>query len=270
MTRAFVAFLFMVMALAFAPSALAYTPPPMTAHVTDTAHKLTEPERIAIDKKLEDYRVRTTNQIAVFIPASLEGEPVSEVAVETGRAWGIGVKKADNGVLLVVAPAERKVWIATGKGTEGALTDLQADDIRQKMHPYLALGHEDYRAAIDVGTDQIMAALDKGAVGGAATPSHAASGGDLVFGVVFFLFMIAVPIIFMIVLIRGIGRAFSSNGRSAGAGWASGSSWSNDSSWSSGSSGGGSDWGGGGGGGGDSGFTGGGGDFGGGGAGGDF
>lgn len=268
------AFLFFVLALAFAPSALAsYTPPPMTAHVTDTAHKLTEPERIAIDRKLEDYRLRTSNEIAVFIPSTLDGETIEDVANATARAWKLGAKGDKNGLLLVIAPVERKVRIEVAQGNQGALTDLQANDIiRTKIKPRLASGSENYRAAVDDATDAIIATLDKGGATGHAvtTPGstpHAASGGDLLFGLVFFLFMLAVPIIFMVIIIRAIARAFSSNGRSASSGWASGSSWSNDSSWSSSSNdsswssggGGGSDWGGGGGGGGDSGFSGGGG-----------
>jgi uncharacterized protein len=264
MTRAFIAFLFMVMALAFAPSALAYTPPPMTAHVTDAAHKLTEPERIAIDRKLEDYRLRTTNEIAVFLPATLDGETIEDVANATARAWRLGASGDKNGLLLVIAPVERRARIEVAQGNQGALTDIQTSDIiRSKIKPRLTPGSENYRAAVDDATDAIIQALDKDlASSGGPAPAkrHPASGSDVAFGLIFFLFMIAVPIIFMIVIVRALARAFSSNGRSAGAGWASGSSWSNDSSWSSGSSGGGSDWGGGGGGGGgDSGFSGGGG-----------
>jgi uncharacterized protein len=275
MTR-FLAFLVMVVTLAFAPSAFAYTPPPMTAHVTDTAHKLTEPERIAIDRKLEDYRLRTSNELAVFITASLDGETIEDVANATARAWKLGAKGDKNGLLLVIAPVERKVRIEVAQGNQGALTDLQANDIiRTKIKPQLAQGHENYRAAVDDATDAIIATLDKGGATGSpvlptpATKRHSsASGGDVLFGLIFFLFMLAVPIIFMVIIIRSIARAFSSNGQSSSSGWASGSTWSNDSSWSSssndsswssGSSGGGSDWGGGGGGGGDSGFSGGGG-----------
>lgn len=276
MTRSLIAFLVMVMALAFAPSAFAaYLPPAMTAHVTDTAHKLTEPERIAIDRKLEDYRLRTSNEIAVFIPATLDGESIEDVANATARAWKLGAKGDKNGLLLVIAPVERKVRIEVAQGNQGALTDLQANDIiRTKIKPRLTPGSENYRAAVDDATDAIIATLDKGGAtgtpvgtSGASGTRHPASGGDLLFGLVFLLFMIAVPIIFMVIIIRAIARAFSSNGPSAGSGWASGSTWSNDSSWSSssndsswssGSSGGGSDWGGGGGGG-DSGFSGGGG-----------
>jgi uncharacterized protein len=264
--KGFLAFLTFLFALAIAPRVLAFVPPPMTAHVTDTAHKLTEQERLDIDKKLEDYRLRTTNEIAVFIPASLDGETIEDVGIATGRAWKLGVKGKDNGVLLIIAPVERKARIEVGRGVEGALTDLQANDIiRQKIRPNLAPGRENYRAAVDQATDAIISDLDKGGAAGGPVTRPAAkptTPADALFAIVFMLIILGVPIIFMIVIIKAIAGAFSSNGRSANRGWASGSSWSND-SWSSG---GGSDSGWSGGGGGDSGFSGGGGDFGGGGS----
>jgi len=248
--------------------ARAYTPPPMTAHVTDTAHKLTEEQRLAIDRKLEDYRIRTTNEIAVFIPASLEGQPIEDVAVDTGRAWGIGRKKESNGVLLVIAPVERKAFIATGKGAEGALTDLQANDIvRQKIRPALAPGHENYRLAVDDATDAIMADLDKGGAGGAAptrAPHPSGGAGNVFLGLLMLAIFFGIPILVFVLIISKLARAFSSG--SSGPSWTTGSSWSNDSSWSSSND---SSWSSGGGGG-DSGFTGGGGDFGGGGSGDSF
>ncbi len=264
--KAFLAFLTFMFALAIAPRALAYAPPPMTAHVTDTAHKLTESERLEIDKKLEDYRLRTTNEIAVFIPASLDGETIEDVAIATGRAWQLGVKGKDNGVLLVIAPVERKARIEVGRGVEGDLTDIQSNDIiRTKIKPALAPGRENYRAAVDGATDAIISALDKGAAGGgkpAAKPAKPPGPLDVLFALIILAIIIIVPILLIVAFVRAIGSAFSSNGRSAHTGWSSGSSWSNDSSWSSGSS----DSGWSGGGGGDSGFSGGGGDFGGGGS----
>jgi uncharacterized protein len=240
--------------------ALAFTPPPMTAHVTDTAGKLSEGERIALDRKLEDYRIRTSNQIAVFIPASLDGETIEDVGIATGRAWHIGVKGKDNGVLLIIAPAERKARIDAGKGSEGDLPDLKTDDIIQhNIKPHLRPGQEDYRAAIDDGTSAIMGAMGAGASSSKSTPAH---GGSAVVGLLFLLLVFLVPFILFIVIMRAIVGAFTSHGPSAGRGWASGGTWSNDSSWSSSAY----DSGWGGGGGGDSGFTGGGGDFGGGGS----
>ena len=256
MKNALLAFVFFVLALVVAPRAMAYAPPPMTAHVTDTAGKLTEEQRLALDKKLEDYRLRTTNEIAVFIPKSLEGDDIEDVANTTARAWKLGTKEKGNGVLLVIAPAERKARIETNTGIQGALTDLQANDIiRQKIRPHLAPGHEDYAAAAGTATDAIMADLDAGSAGGGAATAPApkpASAGDVLFGLLILAFILGFPILVLVLIVRGFVSAFSSNGRSASTGWASGSSWSNDSSWSGSDS----SWSGGGGG--DSGFTGGG------------
>jgi uncharacterized protein len=252
--------------LVLSARAMAFTPPPMTAHVTDTAGKLTEPERIALDHKLEDYRLRTGNQIAVFLPASLDGDTIEEVSIATARAWHIGVKGRDEGVLLVIAPAERRARIEVGKGAEGAITDLQSNDIlHNQIRPLLAPGFENYRMAVDVGTSAIMTELDKGGMAGTGTPTHrgAASPGSAAIGIVFLLLVFLVPIILFIVIIRAITSAFTSHGPGGSAGWASGGTWSSDSSWSSSSND--SSWSGGSGGG-DSGFTGGGGDFGGGGS----
>ena len=240
-----IALLTLLLALVAAP-ARAYTPPAMTGYVTDAAGKLTESQRLALDQKLQAYDHRTGNQVAVFIAKSLEGESIDVVGADTGRAWHVGVKGKDNGVLLVIAPNERKAEIATGKGVEGALPDLRTNDIiHQKLQPQLRPGHEDWNAAVEDTTDAIMAALDAGGVAGggassAGTPPPKPAGlGDVLFALIFFGLMLGVPILFVILFIRGLVSAFSSNGRSASRGWASGSSWSNDSSWSSSSS---SDW----------------------------
>ena len=231
-----VALLTLLLALVAAP-ALAYTPPQMTGYVTDAAGVLTESQRLALDRKLLDYDHRTGNQVAVFIAKSLEGESIDVVGADTGRAWHVGAKGKDNGVLLVIAPVERKAEIATGKGVEGALTDLQTNDIiHQKLQPRLKPGHEDWNAAVEDTTDAIMAALDAGGTGGGPAtppPPRPASAGDVLFALVFFALMLGIPILFVVLLIRGLVSAFTSNGRSASRGWASGSSWSNDSSWSS-------------------------------------
>jgi len=243
----------------------AFTPPTMTAHVTDQAGKLGEGERLALDRKLEDYRLRTSAEIAVFLPTSLEGDSIDDVTFATFRAWHLGAKGKDNGVLLVIAPVERQVRIEVGKGAEGDLPDLKADDVIQRnIKPHLRAGREDWRAAVEDGTDGIMAAL--GTSGGRPKPAPA-TGASAALGIILLILVFVVPILLFILVLRALVRAFTSQGPSASRGWASGGTWYNDSSYGGGWGGGGSDYGGGGGGfGGDSGFTGGGGDTGGGGA----
>jgi uncharacterized protein len=263
--RAFLALLVFVLSLAITERALAYTPPEHTGHITDPAGQLTAEDHAYFNQTLESYRLRTTNEIAVFLPVSLEGETIEDVGIATGRAWKLGVKGKDNGVLLVIAPVERRARIEVGKGIEGALTDLQSNDILHGViGPRLAPGREDYRAAVDDGCRAIISALDKGGASGGSAPRRPAKAGDAAIGLVFLILVFLVPFILFIMIVRLIARAFSSNGPSAGRGWVSGGAWSNDSSWSSSSND--SSWGGGGGGGGGSDFSGGGGDFGGGGS----
>jgi len=66
---------------------------------------------------------------------SLGGEPIEDIAYTTFNTWKIGQHGADNGVLLVLAPGDRRVRIETGKGVGGALTDLQANDISTEEYP---------------------------------------------------------------------------------------------------------------------------------------
>jgi len=135
-----------------------FTPPPVQGYVTDTAGKLSPDELRALDDKLAAYRRCAGDQIAVLVARSLEGATIEDVGYRTATAWKLGEAGKDNGVLLVLAPSERKVRIEVGKGLEGQLTDLQSNDVlREHVSPNLRKG--DFFAAIDEGTSAIGAAL---------------------------------------------------------------------------------------------------------------
>jgi uncharacterized protein len=152
-------------ALLFAlPARAAFTPPALTGHVVDTAGKLGAEDINALDQKLERVRQRTGFDIVAFIAGSLEGEDIEDVAYKAFNAWKLGQKGTDNGVLLVIAPAERRVRIETGKGVGGALTDLQSNDIiRNTINPLLR--QDLFREAIDQGTTAIARTLVQGTPG---------------------------------------------------------------------------------------------------------
>lgn len=155
--------------LAAGPAFAAFTPPALEGHVVDTAGKLTREEALALDRKLDAVRRRTGFEIVAFVVGSLEGEPIEDVAFKTFNAWQIGQGKVDNGVLLVIAPAERRVRIETGKGVGGALTDLQSNDIiRERIAPLLQ--KDRFRDAVDQGTDAITQALVAGSPGSPGSP----------------------------------------------------------------------------------------------------
>jgi len=144
--------------LLVAPASAAFTPPPIQGHVTDTAGKLRGAERAAIESKLQRYRTQSSNEIAVLIAPSLEGDTIEAAAYTTFNTWKLGLKGQDNGVLLMIAVAERKVRIETGKGVVDELPDARAGEIiRTKIAPRLK--EDRYRDALEDGTDGIIQAL---------------------------------------------------------------------------------------------------------------
>lgn len=97
--------------------------------VNDYADVLSENEKASLDLSLSAYRRETSNEIAVIIIPSLEGEVIADKAVNIGRQWKIGSDQFNNGVVLLFAIDDREVFIATGYGLEGAIPDIVAKGI---------------------------------------------------------------------------------------------------------------------------------------------
>jgi uncharacterized protein len=159
MRAAWVALVTCLALLLGASSALAgLVVPPIQGHITDSAGVLKPEERAELEQRLAEHMARSGAEIAVFVAASLEGQSIEDVAYTTFNTWRVGRASLDNGVLLVIAPRERRVRIETGKGVGGQLTDLQASDIiEHRIVPRLRDGR--YRDAIADGTDAIAEAL---------------------------------------------------------------------------------------------------------------
>lgn len=100
--------------------------PALTGRVVDNADLLTADQEAFLVRALEITERRTKHQVVVVTLPSLGGKPIDKVGLELGKGWGIGRKGHDDGVLLIVAPAERKVRIEVGYGLEKALTDAEA------------------------------------------------------------------------------------------------------------------------------------------------
>ena len=112
--------------LAFATVALAADLPRSVGYVSDFAGKLAPGEREALDNRLREYERATSNEVAVTIVESLDGQSVDEYANRLFKSWGIGKKERNNGVLLLWAPVKRKVRIEVGVGLEGAIPNTAA------------------------------------------------------------------------------------------------------------------------------------------------
>ena len=108
---------------AFASLALAYTFPPLTGRIVDAANIIPQPVADQITAKLAALESKSGIQLVVATVKSLDGDEIEPYANALFRAWGLGEKQKNNGVLLLVAPNERKVRIEVGYGLEGTLTD---------------------------------------------------------------------------------------------------------------------------------------------------
>ncbi len=118
--------------LGLAGQTFAYkSPGPAVGYVNDFANVLDDAEAVRIDTDLLNFKAQTSNEIAVVTVKSLEGDSVESFANQLFNEWGIGTKDNNNGVLLLIAPVEKKVRIEVGTGLEGALTDTQSGRIIQ-------------------------------------------------------------------------------------------------------------------------------------------
>ncbi|MEK7591544.1 MAG: TPM domain-containing protein [Patescibacteria group bacterium] len=110
----------------------AFQAPANDGFVTDTAGVLTPEQDATLEKILSEYRAKTSNEIAVLIVPTLAGRPAADVAVEIGRAWGVGTKENDNGILMLIAHKDREILLATGYGIEGVVPDVVAGGIMEE------------------------------------------------------------------------------------------------------------------------------------------
>lgn len=256
--------------------------PKLTGRVVDAANLLSPEQEAQLDQLSQSVEQASTRQFVVATIPDLQGYDIADYGYQLGRAWGIGQKEANNGILLIVAPKERKVRIEVGYGLEPIMTDgLSSQIINTAILPKFRAN--DMAGGIVAGAQAIaeqmklpLEAAEKRAQQATQAASQARErnrgGGGFPISLVFW----GIILLFVVVPMLGIGRRrrqgpwdqrrYGGDGGvlpivlwsianeigrgSRGGGWGGGSDW------------GGGGWGGGGGGG----FGGGGGSFGGGGA----
>jgi uncharacterized protein len=155
--RAFAGAVLFIFLLVCPSFLLALEAPPLTGRVIDQARMLTPESLQRLEQKLTAFEKETSNQVVVLTIPSLQGDDIDQFSIRVAEAWKIGQKGRDNGVLMVIAQAERKVRIEVGMGLQGVLPDLTAGRIiRDVMRPHLKSGN--YDQGIAVGVDSIIAA----------------------------------------------------------------------------------------------------------------
>jgi uncharacterized protein len=139
-------------------AALALTLPALTGRIVDQANIIPADVRGAIEPKLVDLEAKSGIQLVVATVPSLEGQEIEPYANQLFRAWKLGEKARNNGVLLLVAPNEKRVHIEVGYGLEGTLTDaLNKVIITNAIAPRFKTG--DFGGGISRGVDDIITVL---------------------------------------------------------------------------------------------------------------
>lgn len=171
--------------------------PALSGQVVDQAGLLDAGQEAALVTRLQALETETSNQMVVVTVPDLQGYDIAEFALELGRQWGIGQEDKNNGLVLLVAPTERKVRFEVGYGLEGFMTDATSSYIIQKeILPAFKEGN--FPKGINNGVDAAI-----GTMNGSYTPDLSKSKDDMGF----------VPMI-MIALIgisQVVGRAFKSD-----------------------------------------------------------
>ncbi|WP_353722184.1 TPM domain-containing protein [Dyadobacter sp. 676] len=123
--------------------------------VNDLANQLSPNERQMLEQKLVAYNDSTSSQIVIVTVPTLGDYPIADYAFKLGTEWGVGQKGKNNGIVLLWAPKERKVFIATGYGLEGAVPDAIAKRIvSQVITPQFKAGQ--FYQGLSDGVDMIF------------------------------------------------------------------------------------------------------------------
>jgi uncharacterized protein len=237
--------------------------PPLSGRIVDAANIISPAVEAELSASLAALETQSQRQLVVATVPDLGGNDVADYGYRLGRHWGIGDETRNDGVILLIAPNERRMHIAVGYGLEPVLTDaLSATIIRNEITP--AFRNGDFDGGIRAGVAAIIRQLqlppdEAAAVAAAASQESAEPKVDWA-PIIFWLIIFVIFFILPMIRAARSGKRYRSSGSGPIIIWGGGD-WGGG-----GSSGGGFGGGFGGGGFGGGGFSGGGGSFGGGGA----
>ncbi len=155
-----IGFIFFAICLYALPAWALNIPPLAGQRVHDLAGVLSETQKQTLTQRLADFEKTTSNQVALLIIPTLEGELIENFSLQVAEAWKIGQKGRDNGLLIVIAVKDRKYRFEVGYGLEGALPDGFVGSVgRQYFRPNFQQG--DYFT----GITQALEAIEKASKG---------------------------------------------------------------------------------------------------------
>ncbi len=165
--------------------------PSFQTSVYDYANVLSTSEKSQLENKLIKYSDSTSTQIVVITIESLKGENVSTLATTWGQTWGIGGSaKDDNGVVILLAKAEKKIAINPGYGVEDRLiAGIGGEIIRNIIIPEFKAGS--YYNGLDKGTDAIFEVL-KGKYKGTRQRNNDGEGFPIIFIIIIIVIIVII------------------------------------------------------------------------------
>lgn len=173
--------------------------PPLTARVMDLTGTLTPEQRAALEARLATFERERGSQVVVLLVNTTAPEDIADYTQRVGDAWKIGRRDVGDGVLFVVAMADRRVRIATTKAVEGAIPDVLASRIIERaIVPRFREG--DIYGGLHAGIEQILAALAHEELPPPGATQRAAHAPDAQGALLFAFF--AVPVIASV--LRGV------------------------------------------------------------------
>ena len=165
--------------------------PSFQTSVYDYANLLSETEKADLEQKLVKYSDSTSTQIVIITEETINGEDIGILTPKWATEWGIGDKDKDNGILILVAKQERKIYISPGYGAEVQLVaGINGEIIRKIIKPRFKEGN--FYAGLDEGTNAIFKVL-QGKYKGVRQED---SSGNIPVGAIVFIVFFILLIIF--------------------------------------------------------------------------
>lgn len=168
-----------------------FYPEKPSAWVNDYAGTLSPAEEQSLNQKLFHFQDTTGTQIFIVTTNDHEGAPISLMAAEIGQKWGVGKRSEDNGILILIYPNDREVFIATGYGIEPYITDAASKRIiENEIIP--AFRENDFHGGLDKATDVMINLLT-----GVFTADQYSNSNEVGAGIMaLFMFVIFAVILF--------------------------------------------------------------------------
>jgi len=195
----------LLLALFTAIPATALDVPRLKGHVNDYAGMLSQAGERQLEALLTDFEQKESTQIVLLTVPSLQGDSLEDFSIRVAEAWKIGQEGADNGAILLIAKADRKIRIEVGYGLEGRLTDLVAGRIiRNVIAPQFRSGA--FEQGIAAGITAMIDAVRGEFSAGDATPAPRPKRTGIPL----------LPLLAILFLINALGRASRVMGAAAG------------------------------------------------------